>query len=104
MARSAVGTGESVRLKAQLRIRDWDDYRQLAGNPLNGRSVKLKYRRAGSSDDWTTVWMKGLGSLGRYESIIEPQSSWEFKATFPAPADEGLRYSRSDIVKVKVRD
>jgi hypothetical protein len=48
--------------------------------------------------------MKAQGSLGRYASTIEPQSSWEFKATFPAPADEGLRYSRSGIVKVKVRD
>ena len=101
--KSSVAAGGSVKLKAQLLIPDRSAYRQLAGNPLNGRSVKLKYRRAGSSAPWNTVWMKAQGSLGRYESTITPLASWEFKAAFPAPTDEGLRYSRSEIVKVKVR-
>ena len=68
---------------------------------LNGRSVKLKYRRAGSSDAWTTLWMSSLGN-GAYSLALVPQATWEFQAVFPAPDDEGLRYSTSATVKVKV--
>ncbi len=93
-----------MRLIAELRIEDRAAYRELAGNPLNGRLLKLKYRRAGSADDWQATWMRSLYSSGRYELVITPDATWEFKAAFPAPSDEGLRYSRSEIVEVRVRD
>lgn len=99
---TSMSAGGKVTLTAQLSIDDRDTYRQLAGNPLNGRSLKLKYRPAGSEDAWTTVWMRPLYSSGRYELVIAPTSSWEFKAVFPTPDDEGLRYSRSPIRKVRV--
>ncbi len=102
ISKAAVGRGGPVKLTAQLRVANWNAYRQLAGNPLNGRSVKLKYRRVGS-DDWRIAWMKSLYSSGRYELTISPQATWEFKAVFPAPSTEGLRYSRSGIVKVRVK-
>jgi len=102
-SKTAVARGGVVKLTAQLRVASWNAYRQLAGNPLNGRSVKLKYRRASSDDDWRTAWMKSLYSSGRYELTIAPGATWEFKAVFPAPSDEGLRYSRSNIVKVRVK-
>jgi hypothetical protein len=101
--RSAVNPGEMVKLTAELRIEASTGYGKLSGEPLNGRSVRLKYRRAGSDDGWTMTWMKSLYSSGRYELSIAPQSSWEFMATFPAPEDEGLRFSRSEVVVVKVR-
>jgi len=47
--------------------------------------------------------MKSLNNSGRYELTITPQASWEFKATFPAPQNEGLHFSRSEVVKVKVQ-
>jgi len=47
--------------------------------------------------------MKSLHNSGRYELTITPQASWEFKATFPAPQAEGLHFSRSEVVKVKVQ-
>ncbi len=100
--RSSLAAGESVTLRARLEIDDRSAYRQLRGNPLNGRSVKLRYRRAGSNDVWKTAWMKSTYSSGNYELTIAPAATWEFKAVFPAPADEGLRYSRSATVKVKV--
>ena len=46
--------------------------------------------------------MRSLYSSGRYELTIAPSATWEFKAVFPTPDDEGLRYSRSPIRKVKV--
>ncbi len=71
------------------------------------RSARRSSRRlangASSGDAWTTVWMKAHSTPGRYDVQLKPSTSWEFKAAFPAPADEGLRYSRSEIVKVKVR-
>lgn len=102
-AKAAVDPGESVRLTAELRIEDKGAYGLLAGDPLNGRSVSIKYRRAASDDEWTTTWMRSLYASGRYELTIAPQASWEFKALFPSPGDEGLRFSHSEVVVVKVR-
>ncbi len=103
-ASDTISAGASVKLTAELRIVNKSAYGELADNPLNGRSVKLKYRRAGSDDAWNTAWMRSEYSSGRYTATIAPGETWEFKATFPAPTDEGLRYSHSEIVKVKVRD
>ena len=89
-------------LTAQLKVDGRSTYRQLANNPLNGRSVKLKYRPAGSDGPWQTAWLRPLYSSGRYRLSITPSATWEFKAVFPAPADEGLRYSRSPLRKVRV--
>ncbi len=96
--------GDQVKLTAVLRIEDRSAYRRLAGNPLNGRSLKLKYRRAGSADDWQTAWMRSLYSGGSlradHHARSRPGSS---RPPSRAPDDEGLRYSRSELVKVKVQ-
>ncbi len=99
---SSVARGASVKLTAVLRVDSRSAYRQLSGNWLNGRSLKLKYRRAGSADAWKTAWMRPTYQQGRYVLTIAPVASWEFKAVFPKPDDEGLRYSRSVVKKVKV--
>lgn len=102
-SRSSLAPGGSVKLKAQLLVGSRSAYGQLSGNYLNGRSVKLKFRRAGSNDAWTVAWLRPTYSSGRYESSISPSATWEFKAVFPAPSNEGLRYSRSATLKVKVQ-
>jgi hypothetical protein len=99
----AIAAGESVELTARLRVEHASAYGELAGNPLNGRSVKLKYRRAGSDDSWRTAWMRSTYRSGRYVLTIRPTDTWDFKAVFPSPDDEGLRYSRSGIVRVQVQ-
>jgi hypothetical protein len=101
-SRSSIARGSSVVLTAQLRVEGYSSYGELAGSPLNGRSVKLKYRPAGSSGAWETLWMRSTYSQGRYELTIKPSATWEFKAVFPNPPGEGLRYSRSVIRKVTV--
>ena len=101
-SRSWVAPGSKVTLTAQLKVGSNSAYRQLAGNPLNGRSLKLKYRPAGSAGGWKTLWMRSLYSSGRYELSIAPSATWEFKAVFPTPDDEGLRYSRSAVRRVRV--
>jgi len=94
--------GQTVRLRAQLRVAGQSSYGDLAGNVLNDRAVKLKYRRAGSADAWTTIWMQPQSVGGHYDVTIAPQSSWEFQSSFPAPANEGLHVSASNTVKVRV--
>ena len=103
-SRDTVARGKSVTLTARLKVDARAAYRQLSGNVLNGRSLKLKYRPAGSDGAWKTAWMRSLYSSGRYEISLKPSATWEFKAVFPAPTDEGLRYSRSAVRKVKVID
>jgi hypothetical protein len=100
---TSVSRGGSVKLTARLMVVDSSSFGLLAGNLLNGRSVKLKYRRAGSTDAWSSVWMtpRPTGG-GYYDSTITPSATWEFEAAFPSPSGEGLRYSASNIVKVKV--
>jgi hypothetical protein len=100
---TSVKRGSAVHLKAELKILDKVAYGRLGGNLLDGRSVKLRYRKAGSDDAWITIWMKTRTRPGRYGLTIEPQATWEFRAVFPKPADEGLRFSRSQTLEVKVR-
>lgn len=101
---STIVRGASVRLKAELSIADRAAYGRLARNLLDGRSVKLRYRRAGSDDAWATAWLKEKKAAGRYGITLQPTETWEYRAVFPAPDDEGLRFSRSETMKVKVTD
>ncbi len=100
-ASTTVLPGTTIRLRADLKISPLSSVGRLAGNALNGRSVKLRYRRAGSSDAWTTLYMEPLAN-GGYSLAIVPQATWEYQAVFPAPAAEGLRASTSATLKVRV--
>lgn len=97
-----VPAGTPVRFRATLRIADRNGYGQLADNVLNGRSVKLRYRRAGSDAAWTSLWMDPGSAGGRYELSLAPQANLEVVAAFPSPDDEGLAYSASPLVTVRV--
>jgi hypothetical protein len=100
--RTRVEPGESVRLTATLSIAARAEYERLAGNALRGRSVLLRYRPAGSSLSWSTVWMKDGSTNGTYVASIAPLADWDFQAVFRAPDDEGLRASSSGLVTVRV--
>lgn len=102
-SQSTIAAGDSVQLVAMLKVADRTEYGRLGGRKLAARTVKLKYRTAGSDQGWSTLWMRPAAAPGRYRATISPRATWEFKAVFPAPADEGLRFSGSNIVKVKVR-
>lgn len=101
--RDTVRRGDTVRLRAELKIKNRGDYGRLRSNLLDGRSVRLRYRRAGSTDAWATAWMKPKPKAGRYELRLKPSATWEYRVVFPSPDDEGLRTSRSEIRQVKVR-
>jgi hypothetical protein len=102
-SRTTVLPGGTVTLTATLRIVDRDGYGKLGGAPLNGRSVKLRYRRAGSDDAWTAIWMASVGQ-GGYAAVLQPQRDWELEAIFKQPDDEGLLDSRSNLVTVRLTE
>jgi hypothetical protein len=96
--------GSPVTLTARLRIADQDELGRLAGNVLNGRAVKLRYRPLGSSESWTSSPMSARNSGGAYVLEITPQESLELQAVFQAPLDEGLLRSTSSTVAIEVTD
>jgi hypothetical protein len=96
--------GQSVRLRAVLRVPDRAAFGQLAGNVLNDRAVKLRYRAADGDDAWTVLWMRPQGTGGVYELTIDPSVTSEFQATYPVTRSEGLRFGESDLVDVKVNN
>lgn len=98
----SVPKGSDLKLRARLGIDDQSAYGLLAGDPLRKRSVELRYRAAGSGDAWTSVWMTDGKNPGVYVATLYPQRDLEFRAVFKSPSDEGLRTSRSEIVRVVV--
>jgi hypothetical protein len=101
----SVPRGTTVSLVAALRIADREGYGRLSGNGLSGRSVQLRRRPVGgTSNSWTTFWMRSGDAAGTYVSTVQPSTSYEFQAVYLAPASEGLHDSVSPIVTVRVLD
>ncbi len=100
---SRLTAGSKLVLTATLRIRsDSAKYREISGIRLNARSVQLKRRPAGSSGAWTTSWMRWAEVPGIYTLTLYPRATYEYKAVFPSPDDEGLNGDTSDEVRVPV--
>jgi hypothetical protein len=98
----AVGAGERIVLSAVLKVRSDADYGELSGMRLNGRSVQLRRRAAGSTGAWTTSWMRWAEVPGLYTITLYPRASYDYQAVFAAPDDEGLHGDSSDVVTVRV--
>ncbi len=69
---------------------------------LNGRSIQLKRRPAGSSAAWTTSWMRWAEAPGLYTLTLYPRATYEYVAVFGAPDNEGLEGDTSNQVTVRV--
>lgn len=99
---TAVSSGEYVTLTATLLIDPTVSFAKLAGDPLSGRSVILQRRSPGTSS-WTNVSAMSAGSAeGRYRLTVKPAATYEWRAVFSEPADEGLHGSTSGLIKVTV--
>jgi hypothetical protein len=97
-----VGAGGRLVLTATLRIRSDSAYGQLSGMRLDGRSVQLRRRPVGSTDTWTTSWMRASGAPGVYSITLYPRATYEYKAAFGTPDNEGLHGDSSDALTVQV--
>lgn len=95
--------GTSVTLTARLKVHVDEVYPNLAGQPLSGRSVVLQ-KRAPGNVGWTTVgdMTAVTDGTGRYVKTITVNSTFDWRAIFVAPDDEGLRSINSPITRIAV--
>ncbi|MEX2548046.1 MAG: hypothetical protein WD830_09700 [Chloroflexota bacterium] len=100
---SSIAYGTSVTLTAKLKIDADASYPNLAGDLLSGRDVSLQ-RRATGSTAWTTIGdMSAVaGDPGRYVKTMTLTSTYDWRAVFSAPNDEGLRNATSAVSRLSV--
>ncbi len=99
---ATVVRGQRITLTATLRTQSSTSLGAVSGIRLNGRSVQLKRRPVNSTGSWTVSWMSPTSSPGVYSLSLTPSQSYEYRAVFPHPEDEGLAKSRSEDVVVRV--
>jgi hypothetical protein len=98
-ASAYVGTG--VSFSATLRIAATSGAEAMAGDALSGRDVLLQRRPVGGTA-WTTVATMTVGSSGTYSATWSPTATYDWRAYFLTPSDEGLRGTGSGFVRVTV--
>jgi len=98
-----VASGRSVTLTARLKIGSGSIYPGLASEPLSGRSVVLQ-RRAVGATAWTTVGelVAVTDETGRYVKTMTLTATYDWRAVFSAPNDEGLEAATSSISRLSV--
>lgn len=97
-----IGAGGRVTFTATLRLADQAAYERLRGNLLSERVVILQRRTPGAAT-WTTVGTMAHGpASGTYVLSQSPTATWEWRAWFSKPADEGIRASSSAPFAVTV--
>jgi len=93
---------DSVTLRASLKVKDFDSYDRLGGNPVAGRKVTLQYRPVGGSS-WISLGSMTSGTTSGTYSLTRSQTSdREYRAVFAAPSDEGIGGATSGAVTVRV--
>jgi hypothetical protein len=99
----SVTSGTSVRLTANLRIASFAAAEALAGAQLSDRRVVLQRRAIGTST-WLTIGTMPASSTveGAYVLTYGPTATYDYRATFATPTNEGLSGATSAIVRVTV--
>jgi hypothetical protein len=99
---TSAGSGGSVTFTAKLKVADGVSWPLLASNPLSGRSVVIQRRALGGSS-WANVGsMTVLDDNGRYTKSLTLSDTYDYRASFAAPNNEGLEGATSPVVRVTV--
>lgn len=98
---SSIRLGGTVTFTAVLKVADDSAYGRLRINPLNYRTVQLQRRSIGSTT-WVTIGSMTAGSGGTYTMVVKPGATYDYRAVFAKPSDEGLRGATSPLVRVTV--
>jgi hypothetical protein len=98
---TSVYPGDLVTFTAKLSIVDLDAYGRLGGNPVSARTVILQRRLPGATT-WTTMGSMTPAYGGVYRLNQSPTVTYDWRATFATPANEGIRGSNSSSVRVTV--
>jgi hypothetical protein len=102
-ASTSVAYGSAVTFTAKLKTDGAEVYPNLAGKALTGRSVVLQ-RRASSASSWATVadMTTVTDDTGRYVKTLTLTATYDWRAVFSAPSDEGLKGTSSAVSRVSV--
>ena len=95
--------GTAVTFSARLKVASDEDYPNLAGRALTERRVVLQRRSPGTTSwsnftDLTSV----ADGTGRYVKTLALTSTYEYRALFASPSDEGLGASSSAVSRISV--
>ncbi|MFI5227194.1 MAG: hypothetical protein ACHQ3P_11030 [Candidatus Limnocylindrales bacterium] len=100
---TSIYVGTTVRFGASLRIASSTAAESLSGDPISDRSVQLQ-RRAVGATAWTS-----MGAMtpspdveGSYALTWSPTATYDWRAVFSTPTNEGVLGSSSAIVRVSV--
>ena len=99
---TGIGSGGSVTFTAKLKVADDVNWPLLASNPLSGRSVVIQRRAVGGSSWANAGTMAVLDDTGRYTKSLTLSGTYDYRASFAAPNNEGLEGATSPIVRVTV--
>jgi hypothetical protein len=100
---TTVPAGGWVRFTATLQVASLAVNRALAGDPIGSRTLLLQRRTPGAAAWATIATMTPSSSVpGTYLTTITPTATYEWRATFLTPTNEGLIGSASAAVKVLV--
>lgn len=93
--------GEAIRFTATLKIGS-SGSGAMAGDPLSGRAVTIQRRTPGSTS-WSSAGTMTQASVdGIYVASVSASVTYEWRAVFATPTNEGLSGSASGTVKVTV--
>jgi len=97
----SVTAGVPTTLSARLKISPDAIYPNLAGETLADRSVVLQRRSVGGST-WTTVGEMAsvTDGTGKYVKTLTLASTYDWRAVFSSPSDEGLAGSNSNVSRL----
>jgi hypothetical protein len=100
---TSIRVGGWVRFTATLQVANLSVNRALAGDAIGSRAVLLQ-RRTPSTGTWSTIATMTPSSTlpGTYLTTVYPTATYEWRATFLTPTNEGLTGSASSVIKVTV--
>lgn len=91
-----------VTFTANLTIAADVTYKRLRSWPLSNRTVDLQ-RRAPGTATWSTVaTIPASATDGMYKLVVYPTATYDWRARFARPSDEGVLGSVSAVVRVTV--
>lgn len=100
---TSISVGQSIRFTAVLRAANTSANRALANDPISQRPVLLQRRLVGATA-WTTIaTMTATTTAGAYSTSVSPTATYDWRAVFVTPTNEGLTGSGSSVVTVSVR-
>jgi hypothetical protein len=97
----SVVVGDTVRFTATLKIASTSVAEAMSGDPLSDHTVVLQRRAIGSST-WATIGTMTPSSTteGAYSMTIGPTATYDWRATFATPSNEGVLGSTTSSIRV----